>query len=865
VLFSVYTLFIPYPYLPQGGCLMGWALNNLSADARERIARSLFVANDGDSRVDGDTWINGLCPLHEDRQQSFGYNVTKDYFHCLAACTKDSDLVDLWCLVNGYGVQSREGFNAFKRKFAADAGLGEPNRRTPGQRKPKPENTPETERKAIPEDVYTAFGPIPDTMFADLRQRRGWSRETVEILGIRLLTHYRKATSPYKLFPVQERNRVIIPIRDDSGTLWNIRTYYPFGVPDDAPRNKNGEAPAKIMSWAKGHGSARIFPPLGTLRPDAPVILAEGEADCICALSHGLNSITQTSKTTYWPDDAAKALSGRAVYIAYDADGAGQEYAQKAAKALHKAGCSVFIIEWPDYMGRLDNGKWPADHGQDLTDFFVRHSKTVTDFMVLMDKAHPYPQPPARNTASDGGDGQDYNQFFRFSSSGRWSFGERLLADYLVETQTMLFHDKSGQLYRWTGTHYELWTEEKLRKAAIHALGDEATASRVNASCSIATALVATPQDRDLNDMPEWVCLNNGMLNLYTLEFKEHSPDFLASIKLNVNWHCEGETVTPKALDELLARIMPKRWRAFCEETMQTTEVIMQLQEFFGYCLTRETKFGKALLLLGPGSDGKSKVLSVLRALVGPKNCSAVSMSGLDDQFQRAALFGKILNVATEITTDAVQSEFFKSVVTGDPIQASFKHKDSFEFIPYCKLAYASNKMPRVFDNSDGFFRRLLPVQFKRQFLENDPDQDPDLEGKLMQELDGIFLWAIIGLHRLMENQRFTVAEETIAFIMKYRRYNNPVMAFVQDKCIIAGEAEETAIKELYKAYKEYCSEGGFRPANRENFYEELVSAARKLNEYANISRHRPRLKSKAQGTDRPDLVRGIILKYEAS
>lgn len=230
-------------------------------------------------------------------------------------------------------------------------------------------------------------------------------------------------------------------------------------------------------------------------------------------------------------------------------------------------------------------------------------------------------------------------------------------------------------------------------------------------------------------------------------------------------------------------------------------------------------------------------------------------MLGLEDQFQRAALFGKMLNVGAEVTTEAIQSEFFKNIVTGDPIQASFKHKDSFEFTPFCKLVYAMNKRPRVFDNSDGFFRRILPITFKRQFLENDPEMDTDLEEKLMEEIDGIFAWAVIGLHRLMQQKRFTACDETNDFILNYRRYNNPVMAFVQDQCNIEDSESEEDLKDLYKAYKLYCTEGGYRAVNRENFIEELQTATRKIRESSAVRCHRPRI-----GTQRPYMVAGIRL-----
>lgn len=811
---------------------MGWALDNLSADARDRIARSCFTVQTQDGE-----WLNGLCPFHPDGNPSFGYNVAEDVYHCLAACTESGDLVDLWCLTNGYAARSTDGFKAFKRAFADDMGIGAPKRRTPGQLAKKEKKASDKERKAIPEEVYQVFGPVPDAMASELRIRRGWSRDVIDELGIRLLDHYRKSTSPYKTFPIKERNRVVIPIRDPAGVLWNLRTYYPFGVPDDAPPNT-----AKIMSWAKGHGHARLFPSPAFLRPSGPVVLCEGEADCICARSYGLNALTQTSKTTHFPEDHLKAFAGRDIFIAYDADKAGQEYARKAAKSLHAAGCKVHIVQWPDFMGKQPDGTWPEDHGQDLTDFFVKHHREVHEFHVLMEKAPLFDPNAMIVPEGDENAATTWLRFFRTSVNGRQSFSERLLADFLIKTYPMLYHDKSGQLYRWEGTYYEPWSEEQLKRAAIEALGEEATASRVNASCSLVMSLISMPHGRDLNDRPDWVCLQNGMFNLYTCELVPHSHDFLSTIKLSVSWHGDK---TP----------LPERWLQYLDETVQTPEVIDQLQEFFGYSMTRKTNFGKALLLFGPGSDGKSKFIALMRAVIGPQNCSAISMSGLEDQFQRAGLFGKSLNVATEMPTDAMKSEMFKAVVTGDPIQASFKHKDSFEFVPFAKFVYATNKMPRVYDNSDGYFRRIMPIHFKRQFLEDDPRMDPDLEEKLMQELDGIFAWAVIGLDRLMKQKRFTVCDETLDFMMQYRRYNNPVMAFVQDRCGIDAPSAKIALKDLYKAYKEYCTECGFKAMNRENFFEELKTACRKLHEDAVIRRHKLREDNK-----RKDTVYGIYM-----
>ncbi len=812
---------------------MGWCLKHLHRDQRDAIARQLFVVQ----TEDGD-WINGLCPFHKDNNPSFGYNLAEDYFKCLKACTKEGDLIDLFCHVRGLPLASSEGIKAFKAEFASIIGVAGADRLTPGQLRHKAEKAEQQAPKArdnllLPERVWEAQTPLDDAWLAELRIRRGWSKEVIEAVGVRLLTHFRRKTDLYSLFPLKVPDRVVIPCRDAKGDLRNLRCYRPI--------SKDGDQGPKIMSWGKGHGSAMLLLPPGGLR-DGPVYLCEGEADWLCALSRGLNAITQTGKPNHWPKEHLAPVRGRDIVICYDADQPGQEYALKAASSLSKAGCRCSILEWPPFMGRQQDGTWPEDKGQDLTDFFVRHAREIVDFMALAERAKPFgkEQEPQQDEGQQGA--MPWLRYFGMSASGRYTFRERALADHLCEMHPMLYHDKSGQLYRWNGQHYETWSDDNLRRAAIDALGEEATAARVNATSSIAMTLATVPHLRDLNDRSEWVCLENGMLNLYTLEMQPHDRDFLATIKLGVRFD-PGNTPPPE------------RWLQFLSETIQTEGPILQLQEFMGYALTRMTKFDKCLLLLGPGSDGKSQVIKVLRRMVGEANCSAISMTGLEDQFQRAALWGKLLNVGTEVSTAALESEYFKAVCTGDPIQASFKHKDSFEFTPFCKLIYAANKLPRMKDNSDGYFRRILPIRFKRQFLENDPHQDPDLLEKLFAELPGIFEWSVFGLHRLLAQKRFTSCDETRDLMMDYRRYNNPVLAFVQDKCRVGSDLT-VDLKELFGSFKSYCSEGGYKGMNRENFARELEQAVRKINEDIQVRTTRPR----TGGMDRPYVVSGLCI-----
>ncbi|MBU1247105.1 MAG: toprim domain-containing protein, partial [Proteobacteria bacterium] len=588
--------------------------------------------------------------------------------------------------------------------------------------------------------------------------------------------------------------RIAIPVRDDNGRLLNIRRY----------RKPGSKAKQKILSWGKGYGTARLFP-AGSKLGEGNIYLCEGEPDTLCAFSRGLEAITQTSKTKQWSQSMLAPFRNRDVVICYDADRAGMEHAQSAANNLAKVAASVRILQWPPFMGQAANGNWPEGGGQDITDFFVTHGKSVQDLQELVAQARLVDKPEEEEASSSSA-----RQFFAKGADNRTSFRPRLLAERIIKDCPLLYDPGTGLLYRWTGQFYELFHEDQVRLMAMHHLGLDAARDRVNDATFQVRILSIIPNGRQTNDQGGWICLKDGMLDLDTGSTAPHDKKYYATYQIPVE---VNPTSTPR----------PERWLRFLEETIQTPEPIAQLQEFFAYCMTKDVRYEKCLLLLGPGGDGKSKIMSVLRHLVGAVNVSAVRFQDLENEFQRAAIYNKLVNMATELGSKAMESDIFKALVSGDYISAAYKHRDPFQFKPFCKLVFAMNRLPRVLDNSEGLFRKLLPIQFKRQFLEGDPARDPDLEEKLLRELPGIFEWALVGLARLRQQRQFTNCAETDELLGLYRVLNNPVAAFVEDNCAVGGHGscEKGAI---YTAYKEYCREGSYYPLGRENFFIELYS-----------------------------------------
>jgi putative DNA primase/helicase len=769
---------------------MSFASKHLSEAERARIARELYTVK---GQPDGKGNLHGLCPFHDEKNPSFAYNFIKDQFNCLS-CGAAGDLIKLWAHVHCPGADEKEAFKQFCEAHGISGG------------EPKPEDPEAQKRRAmlkLMREAWQSFPSLPEAMLAKLQKERGWDPETIKKLDLRLETK-RVSKKTGALEDVKKLEKIAIPIFDEKNNLVNIRLYHP------------GAKEFKIISFAEGLGASRLLP--AQPHADGLIVLCEGESDTLCALSHGLNAITQTSKLREWPEGHKKHFKGRDVVIAYDADEPGQKYAYHAAQSLIGTAKSVRLLAWPEYM--LEGGKIAPKHGQDLTDFFVRHGKTRADFDTLAQAAplydlstDPYKEKP--RVEADEGAPVSYRDFFARGVNDRLSFKPRLLAERIITDLRLLSDPETGLIFKWNGKIWEVFDEDHVRKIAVEHLGDESQKSRAEDAVYQVKMLSTITHGRRLNDREDWICIQNGMLNVATFEMASHDPDFLSTYALPVS-------LDPEAPNRCA------RWEEFTRQTIQTDGPINQAQEFAGYCLTRHTKYEKCLFLLGPGEDGKSTFLKILQELVGKENCAAVSFSDLENEFHRSSLFHKLLNISTEIGATAIDSPYFKAITSGDTINAAFKHKNNFEFQPYCKLAFAGNQLPRVRDNSHGYFRRFLPIKFKHQFREGDPERDPFLFDKLTGELSEIFFWALHGLKRLTEQKMFTMCDETKELMMDYRRTNNPVLCFVEDECTV-GADKEADKNILYESYREYCKKFGYMALNKDNFFRELYAAVNNL------------------------------------
>ncbi|MEM6531683.1 MAG: phage/plasmid primase, P4 family [Myxococcota bacterium] len=239
------------------------------------------------------------------------------------------------------------------------------------------------------------------------------------------------------------------------------------------------------------------------------------------------------------------------------------------------------------------------------------------------------------------------------------------------------------------------------------------------------------------------------------------------------------------------------------------------LQEFLGGALIGvSTRFQRALVVFGNGSNGKSVLLKVVQSLFPRGLVSSVPPQDFSSNFKKAALEGKTLNVVNELPEqDFLATQDFKALIDGNDYTGSHKFGQEHTIKARAAHVFSANLLPRVRDLSHGFWRRWLVVPFNRVFEPG--ERDPHLVQRIRSEEEALVAtWLILGAERLLERGEYAVPAACQRALEEWRREANPVATFVQVCCTTVRSTCEkpTPTAVLSVAFNEFARETGHRP-----------------------------------------------------
>ncbi|MGM9736949.1 MAG: DUF5906 domain-containing protein [Candidatus Cryptobacteroides sp.] len=276
--------------------------------------------------------------------------------------------------------------------------------------------------------------------------------------------------------------------------------------------------------------------------------------------------------------------------------------------------------------------------------------------------------------------------------------------------------------------------------------------------------------EKSYRNDPDKVCFQNCVYDIHRNKAFTFDKRHITDYCLPYDWYADA--TCPK-------------WTAFLEEVLPDSTERACLQEFFGMCYVDRDKFSieKMALLIGAGSNGKSVIFDVMKNVIGKEWVSFLSPDQLIDNKQLVSVAGKKLNFAPDIKRSAAFDSGLKALSSSQDVQG-WRIYEGNVVIKCPPLVFAFNERPRFRDDTDAFFRRLMPFQF--DVVIPPERQNKKLAAEICEtELPGIFRWVMDGRRRLLKHEgTFTTCirmEKAVSSMKReVRKYKvSPLLAFL--------------------------------------------------------------------------------------
>ncbi len=316
-------------------------------------------------------------------------------------------------------------------------------------------------------------------------------------------------------------------------------------------------------------------------------------------------------------------------------------------------------------------------------------------------------------------------------------------------------------------------------------------------------------------------CLN-GTLDLSTCELHPHNPMHLITKLTSVEYRPEAQCPL---------------WKKFTSEIFDEDEAITNyVQRYAGLCLTGITNQREFIFAYGGGSNGKSTLLSMLRAVLGDYAQTASFTTFLQSKDRANSARDDLVDQKGARMICAIEANegqridegLLKQLVGGeDEIKARHMYMQAIEFKPTAKIWLAANAKPVIRDTTDSIWDRLRLVHFKVRFgdLATDPkakkQKDYTLAAKLDTERSGILNWLVAGYKDFVTLGSLQAPPQVLAATKEYRTEQDIVQLFLDACCecdperhtknhvdIITG-GYYVLTSALYQSFIAWCSEEG--------------------------------------------------------
>ena len=534
-----------------------------------------------------------------------------------------------------------------------------------------------------------------------------------------------------------------------------------------------------------------IIHPGETIADGKTIYIAEGEKDVETLSKMGYIACT-VGGASDWKEEYAKFFKGAKVVILPDNDEPGKTLATQIKRGIKNYAYCVKIVT----TSNMQKG--------DITDYIEKEKHAKDDFERLVNNTEWH-----------------YN-----FCDNKGKVNTDLLADNFCKNEKFIqitreTDDKFDMYFYKSGVYTQQGKNQVKGEIKEYIPLGHATDKMLSDTFNLLQTYKSNVYSAEaLNADTNYINLKNGLYDIITKKLIPHDSKIKSTIQLKCNYN---ETA-PK----------PKLFLKFIDD-MCTDESgnidndkKLVTQEWLGISLSNIdiSSLKKCFILYSTkGNTGKSVLLNIISGMIGEKNTINIPMQKLNDRFSMGDVYGKRLIIVGDQESGSMNNvAMFKQLTGGDSIRVEQKGRTSFEYHFKGGLLMACNDLPQIKDDKgDHLFERMHIIPLVNSIAEE--KRDKDLLQKIMHdEKEGVFMWALEGLHRFIDNEkRFTGCMACTDIMQSYRSELDTAYEFLNRYYILTGKnLDRIKTTELFEDYAKWCLTEERNPLTKRSFKERM-------------------------------------------
>jgi putative DNA primase/helicase len=277
-----------------------------------------------------------------------------------------------------------------------------------------------------------------------------------------------------------------------------------------------------------------------------------------------------------------------------------------------------------------------------------------------------------------------------------------------------------------------------------------------------------------------------------------------------------------------LTRMVPHKYDpdAGCPTWIETlnlafdgnTELMDFMQRAFGYTLSGSVAAQVLFICWGEsGNNGKSTLLEGFSRILGlgysqmsdMKVITSVDMDNRVSSSLARMRGARMINMNEAEDRQRLNESLVKAITGGDMVEACYKFREPFQYMPTGKLWIRTNEKPIIRSLGESMWRRVMLIPFTNVIPTATRMSRDEIDNLIDAEAEGILNWAVRGF-KSWYSEGLNPPEIIQEAIREYRSEQDIIGQFF-DECVVRDPGANVSRSSTFQIFTHWCRQNNYR------------------------------------------------------